>query len=265
MNKNSISNVLCAAAALLLLFVAAACSGSDKDEAVLAEKSSDLNVELLQTANTSPDFLKSLSCEYAAPNLLVNVKLDNDINPELYSQALVEYVLANYIRSNSGELMDAIVNGINHTHGSLSITVSNVNEEAKEFTVGHARLVQLVQKKNSELNFNDVKENVLHLLELECAPMAQEIKAESCTFALANGFAQYTFTFATAAKFANQTQGSILGHYLPIVKQQYESYGSCSYLVLDVLKSLQIDGYRFVYTDADESKKISSALPWKML
>lgn len=248
-----------------LTFVLAACSGNSKEEAILADKCSELNMQFMHLAKGAPDFIESLACEYAAPNLLVNLKLDSDINPDEYSQALVEYVVANYIRSNAGQMMDAIVNGINRTKGSLSITVTNSNMEAKEFTIGHARLVQLVQKKNSELNFNDVKENVVRLLEMDCKEYMGPVDATSCTFAMANGFAQYTLTFKNAQAFGNQTTGTILGRYIPVMQKQYARYGAASSLVIDVLKSLQIDGYRFVYTDEKETKKISSALPWKLL
>lgn len=250
---------------LAVALVLGACSGNSKEEAALAEKNTQLNVEFMQLAKGSPDFIQSMSSEYAAPNLLVNLKLDSDINPEEYSQALVEYVVANYIRTNAGELMDAIVNGISRTKGSLSITITNVNGEAKEYNIGHARLVQLVQKKNSELNFNDVKENVMKLLEKKCAEYVEPANATGCTFAMANGFAQYTLTFKNTQAFANQTPGTMLGRYIPVVQKQYAEYGAASGLVLDVLKSLQIDGYRFVFTDADESKKVSSAIPWKLL
>ncbi len=250
-------------AALSLAITLSSCGGTSKAETELAAKATDLNMEFLQLAKGSPDFIESMSCEYSAPNLLINTKLNTDLKPEMFSQALVEYVVANYIRSNAGALMDGIVNGINLTKGSISITITNVNEEAKEYTIGHARLVQLVQKKNSELNFNDVKQNVVKIMETECAKYADDVKAESCTFALANGFAQYTITFKNASAFSNQTQGSVLGRYIKVLKEQYQTYGAASYLVIDILKSLQLDGYRFVYTDPEGTAKISSPVAWK--
>ena len=36
-------------------------------------------------------------------------------------------------------------------------------------------------------------------------------------------------------------------------------------MIEELLRSLSIDGYRFIYTDKNETKPLSAAIPWRLI
>ena len=90
-------------------------------------------------------------------------------------------------------------------------------------------------------------------------------KAENAEFAFEAGFAQYELVFANASAYSNLTQDSLRGRYQNVLRAQYDSYGECRGLIEGVLESLGIEGYRFVYTDKNDTKTLKAALPWRII
>lgn len=64
--------------------------------------------------------------------------------------------------------------------------------------------------------------------------------------------------------YANLTQDSLRGRYQGILRAQFDVYGACAPMAYELVKSLGIEGYRFVY-EADGGKTLKAALPWRII
>lgn len=222
--------------------------------------------ELAPLAADSPMYLDSIRARYADKTLTVAVAFaDPEVNPDEYSQALVEYAVAQYIKAHPGVGLDAVLNGLSDEQGTLDIVLTGRSGNSRTYTIGARRLKQLYRQRPMELNFNEVKTNVSSIMAARCNSYRLAVNATDATFAIDGGFAQYTLTFASASALSNQTQGTILGRYLPGLREHYENYGACRPMVEELLRSLGIDGYRFVYTTAEGEPSLRVAAPWRSL
>lgn len=147
----------------------------------------------------------------------------------------------------------------------MKITLSAPGQSSREYTVSSLRLKQLVTLKNSELNFAEVRSAVIDMLAKRCGAYREAVNAQDASFDYSGKFAQYTLVFKDARAFANQNPGTMQGRYRKVLREQYEMYGECRTFVEDLLKSLQFDGYRFVYTDAAGNKEIKAAIAWRYI
>lgn len=240
------------------------CGQASKEPSALIAQSERLEGELGSLAENSPMFLQGTDVDYADGVLSIGISFsDPGINVAGISDALVQYVLAQYMKSHTGKDLDEVVNTLNKEKGSMKITLTGADGQSKEFSVAAPRLVKLIKLKPSELNFNEVKENVVEILASRCEALKEKYQAENVEFEIASSFAQYTFTFQRPTAYAQLTQASLRGRYLKVLQEQYENYGSCSYMIQDLLKSLKIDGYRYIYTS--NGNELSAAVPWSML
>lgn len=251
------------ATALISVLLFGACSKAPSPLIAQAER---LQTELAPVATDSPMYLDSITVKYADAVLTVTIAFaDPAVNPDDYSQALVEYVVAQYLKSHPGADLDAVLNGLSEEEGSLDIVLAGRSGAPRTYTIGSRRLKQLFRLRPMELNFNEVKTNVSSIMAGRCNQYRLGVNAAETTFAIDGGFAQYTLTFASPSAFSNQSQGSIVGRYLPGLREQYESYGACRPMIEETLRSLGIDGYRFVYTTAEGEPSLRAAVPWRML
>ncbi len=63
-------------------------------------------------------FLAGTSAEYAAPNLNVSIEFaDTTVNVNSYTEALVQYVLAQYLKNHTGANLDAVINTLSAEKG----------------------------------------------------------------------------------------------------------------------------------------------------
>lgn len=244
-----------------------ACSGSSsKQSPVLEAQSFRLNTELGKLAQDSPEFLSDIAVNYAGDTLAVSVDFaDPSLKASDFSEPLVQYVIAQYLKAHPGKNLDELLNTLGETKGTMAVTVADVDGASVKYNLNSAQLKNLFKRKPMELGYNEVRAKVVAIMESRCEALKNEYKAESVEFTIAGGFAQYTFTFARPTAFASLNQASLRGRYLKPLQAQYESYGVCRPMVEEFLKSLSIDGYRYVYTDKAGSKKISAAIPWNMI
>jgi len=253
----------------MVLLVAAglgSCSKKSSGPSALIAQSERIDGELGKIAEESPMYLEDAGASYAEGVLSVNVVFaDPIVNVADYSRELVEYVVSTWLKSHPGADLDTTLNTLSSEQGSLKITLTGVDGASKDFTIASARLKKLLVLKPSELNFSAVKDNAALLMEARCSLYKDAYKAVEASFEFSTGFAQYTLVFESATQYSNLTQDSLRGRYQKALKDQYESYGACSLIICDVLKSLGIEGYRFVYESPnDRSKTLKAALPWRL-
>lgn len=242
------------------------CGGSKSSEpSALVSQSLRLNGELKTLAEESPMFLESIDVEYSDGVLGVSIAFsDATIETEDISEALVQFVLAQYLKNHTGANLDEILNTLSKEQGSLKITLTDVDSESREYTIGAARLKKLLTLKPMELNYSEVRTNVTDLLDERCEAYKEMYNAEEVEFEVLGGFAQYTLTFEKASTFAQLKQSQLTGRYQKVLQERYEEFGACRPMVEELLRSLSIDGYRYVYIDKNKTKTLSAALPWRL-
>ena len=251
---------------VVLMGLACACSSGSKEPSALIGQSERISAELNTLAEESPLFLGSADASYADGTLSVDLEFcDSIININNLSDVLIKYVLGQYMKGHTGEDLDETLNTLGKENGVLSLTLKDVYGNTAVLDLPSATLKKLVTTKQMELGYQEARVNVLDILDTRCASYAKAVNAESCEFKYQAGFAQYTLTFKSATYFSNQTPGSLAGRYLGILKPEYESFGACRPIIEELMTSLQIEGYRFVYTDSEGTKTIHTALPWRML
>lgn len=252
-------------AAVIAVMMTACGASNSKENETLAMQSQLLSAKLTALADNSPMFLQDAQAEYAADTLGVTIALaDETLSVSQISEPLVQYVVAQYMKANTGKNLDETVNALVKIKGMLAINLVDADGQSHKYDIPAARLVKLIKLKPMELNFSDVRANVLDILDARCNAYKEQYKAEACEFTVLGNFAQYTLTFARATAYAQLNQASLTGRYVKILKATYETYGACRPMVEELLRSLNIEGYRFIYTDPS-GKKITAGIPWKTL
>lgn len=254
-------------AGVLALAGLASCGGSKSSEpSVLVSHSLRLNGELKSMAEDSPMFLENIDVEYGEGILGVSIVFsDATLEVDDISEALVQYVLAQYLKSHTGVNLDEILNTLSKEDGKLKITLTDADGESREYIIAATRLKKLVTLKPMELNFSEVRTNVTDILDERCDAYKIAYNADDAEFEVFGGFAQYTLTFEKSTSYANLKQSQLTGRYLKVLQARYEEFGACRPMIEELLRSLSIDGYRFVYTDKKETKTLNAAIPWRLL
>lgn len=250
----------------MMLGLACACSSGSKEPSALISQSERIDQDLSQLAEDSPMFLADATASYADGTLSINLEFcDSIVHADQLSDVLIRYVLGQYMKAHTGENLDITLNTLGKEEGVLSLTIKDIYGQTKVLDLPSATVKKLVTTKQMELGYQDARVNVLDIMDTRCDRYKTAVNALSCEFKYNAGFAQYTLTFKNANAFANQTQGSLAGRYIAVLKPVYDDFGACRPMVEELLSSLQIEGYRFVYKDADDSKELHTALPWRML
>lgn len=252
--------------ASVMLFCACSGGNTKANEEAMASQAERINLDLGSLAEESPMFLSAASADYADKALSINLEFcDSIIKVDQISDVLIRYVLGQYMKNHAGENLDITLNTLGKLEGVMSITLKDIYGETKVLVLPSATLKKLVTSKQMELGYQDVRVNVFDIMETRCERYKKAVNAQSVEFKYAAGFAQYTFTFKNARAFANQTQGTLAGRYLGVLKPTFDNFGACRPILEELLSSLQIEGYRFVYMDDAETRKIHVSLPWRMI
>lgn len=250
----------------MMLGLACACSSASKEPSALISQSERIDQDLSQLAEDSPMFLADATASYADGTLSIYLEFcDSIIHADQLSDVLIRYVLGQYMKAHTGENLDITLNTLGKEEGVLSLTIKDIYGQTKVLDLPSATVKKLVTTKQMELGYQDARVNVLDIMDTRCDMYKAAVNALSCEFKYNAGFVQYTLTFKNANAFANQTPGSLAGRYIAALKPVYDDFGACRPMVEELLSSLQIEGYRFVYKDADDSKELHTALPWRML
>lgn len=252
-------------AAITIVLGMSACGTEKEDNALLEQNASAINTEMLATVQEVPN-IEALAMTYADKTLKVDVKLNcEDLKVAELRQPLVEYALAIYLKANTTTRLADIANALGRLEGNMVVTITDVDNESQSYTISHSRLKNLIRARLMELNFNEVKSNVTEIMEKATEGYKEAVNAAEAEFAVKTGFAQYTIKFNRAVEYRNFNQASLRGRYVNKLKPQYEAWGSFEPMVVELLTSLSIEGYRFVYTTTSDSNTINAAIPWRLL
>ena len=227
-----------------------------------------MNLDLAQMAEDNPMFLSEASADLDSVDNALNVNVafsDSVMDVDAITDQTIKYYTAMQLKANPGKELDDFLNTMSAEKTEFRLNLSDVYGHSRTCATDAAQLKQLFRLSPMQLNFIAVKDNVLALFERKCEFYRKAANARECSFTVSNGFAQYTLVFDRPTAFANLNQGSLKGRYLHFLQPIYEDMQAFRYPVEEMLKSLQIDGYRFVYkaAGAPDGEDLRVAIPWR--
>lgn len=262
MKLKGIILLVCAAVACAMFF---GCKSGKADQAVIEEYIVPLNTEYSSICASS-ELVSEAYVALEGNTLKATVHFGSDaVKVPQLTEALVQYGVAFWLKQHTGLRLDNILNALGRMQGSLELTLSDVDNNSRTYTISSSRLKQLVRLRPMELNFNEVKGAISDIMSDRCANLRADTRG--CTevvFALDGGFAQYTLTFGRPSDIASCTQGSLARIYVNMLKPEYEAMGDLRPYVQSILESLQIEGYRFIYS-AGADNTVRTVISWRML
>ncbi len=253
-----------AAASIFLALTLGSCSGGDKGPSPLEKQAERISLDLASEVEANPMLLTSAEAGYSDGNLVYKVAFcDSVICVKDYSEALIQYFVAQEIKKRPGKDLDEILNTLSKEQGSLELQLSDVYGDSRTYSISASRLKQLFKQSPMQLNFQEVKANVQQILASRAMYYRDKANATDASFAFQSGFATYTLVFPKASAYSHLKQASLAGRYVALLKPRYESLGSLRQPIEEMLTSLQIEGYRFVYTTSDNKNELRAAIPWR--
>lgn len=258
MLKHQFRNIL-----ICLMVVALAACGGNKEAETLIAQSERVNGELQAAVQANPGLMSRASASYADSAFNVDVVFaDSIINVADLSQPLVEYFLSERIKASAGKNLDDIVNALARLSQPLRLSLTDVYGATRSYDLSAATLKTLYRTPRSQLNINEVKQQVISILADQSFRLVTP-GVQKVDFSLANGFATYTIVYDNAHSYSGLTVGNLKARYLKVLKPRYAAFGILSTDIIDMDKSLGIDGYRFVLTTPAGNSEIKSTLPWR--
>lgn len=250
---------------MLVMAICGACTTKSSGPSPLESQAVRLQAEFNKIAEGAPMLLDSVGVHYADGTLAVNIAYDADgVLPSDFNDALVQFVVAKYMKEHTGANLDEILNTLSKEEGKLALTLIADNQSAT-FDIPAARLINLLKLKPMEMNYSEARSALSNIMSGRCAFLAEDAKAESADFTIVGGFAQYTLTFANASSYKQLKQSQLAGRYVAKLTAIYADYGDCRPFIEDLLKSFDIEGYRFIYTDNSDKNTLKAAVLWKMI
>lgn len=237
---------------------------SGSEEAILSRQASRIDSIAIADAAANPDFVKSANATYADKTIEINVAFaDSAINVTNYTQSVINYFTAEQLKAHADKNLEETVNALAHIEGGIRLELNDVYGNNADFNFTANELKFLIKSQRSRINFAEAKQNVIDLM----AGAADKFGCEGASaidFDLTTGFATYTVTFPSAKSYANLTVGNLKARYMPMLSKRYASFGNYKDAIYDMLKSLGIEGYRIVYTTADNNApELKAAIPWR--
>lgn len=253
-----------------LLMIAGLCScGTQSGESPLMPVAQKLDMELAQMGEDNVLFLGKTQALYEpeAKEFKVTIEyVDSLVDVQQISEAMMQFYTAMQLKNSPGTQLDTFLNTMSKEEGNFKLEVSDVYGHSRTYTMSGARLKQLFKLPPMQLDFQDVKANVVEILASRCPDYMKAVNAADATFEISGGFATYTLSFEKATAFSNMTQGSLKGRYLHVLQPRYEAMGQFAPEIQEFLKTLGIEGYRFVYKTIDgKGKDLKVAIPWRDL
>lgn len=248
-----------------VLALCAGCSSKSSEPSPLESQAVRLQAEMNKIAEGAPMLLDSIGVHYADGTLAVNIAYDADgVLPSDFNDALVQFIVAKYMKEHKGANLDEILNTLSKEEGKLALTLIS-DGKSSTFDIPAGRLINLLKLKPMEMGFSEARSALSTIMSGRCALIAEDAKAENADFTISGGFAQYTLTFANASTYKQLKQSQLAGRYVAKLTAIYADYGDCRPFIEDLLKSFDIEGYRFIYTDNSDKNTLKAAVLWKMI
>lgn len=191
----------------------------------------------------------------------VTVK-DSMVNASLIGDELMDYFIAQVIKTAPADVVNGVIKAVEGTEGSVRLMLTDMYGNDREFSFTGETLRHLYKAKGSQLNAPRVKEQVCALLQ---PVLAANAGADHVDLTVSKGFLTYEVVFASDKVFRDSGQGLLTRLYLEPIKAQYASLGALEQPVVDMFKSLGIDGVTVIYKALNGDKEIRQGFPWRIV
>ncbi len=248
------SSIISFMAAGIMACAVSACGGG-KEAETLMRQAERVNSELATTARQDPALFAKAGAEYADSAFSINIVFaDSMLQVADYSQALVEYFLSDEIKSRAGADLDEIVNTLAKVKEPMRLSLTDVYGTSRSYDMTASTLRTLFKTQRSQLQLPQVRSEVLGIL-----------AGRAFRFAVGPGVqkATYTIIYDNAKAYSGLNVANLKARYLKLLKPIYKSYGQLAGAVVDMDKSLGIDGYRFILTTPAGDSELKATLPWR--
>ena len=247
-----------------VLAVAMAACGSDDSAEKLQAQAQRVDAELKSEVAAAPQLFAQASAQYADSAFTIRLALaDSLMHVSDYSQAMVEYFLSDEIKARAGKDLDEVVNTLAHTKEPMRICLTDVYGTSKCYDLPAATLRTLYKTQRSQLQLPEVRSQVLEILAGRSFRFAQGGSVQKVDFALASSFATYTVVYDSPKAYSGLNVANLKARYLKMLKPMYAAYGPLAPAVVEMNRSLGIDGYRFILTTPSGDSELKATLPWK--
>jgi len=102
-----------------------------------------------------------------------------------------------------------LINALSAIDGTYTLNLADVYGTDRDFEFTASQLKRLLNTPRAQLNYNEVKAQVVQLMSNAAAAMRVAEKAENVVFDLTSGFATYTVTFANDKNYANMSSANL--------------------------------------------------------
>lgn len=237
----------------------------------------DSQAEKLARLDAAAAALDSVLSECGAPvtdvkavandaDVLLSVAVkDSVVNASLVGAELMDYFVAQQLKSMSKDVVNSVTKAIEGTQGAVKLTLTDMYGTSAEFSFTGESVRHLYKAKGSELNAPRVKEQVCALFEPALPNAAARIGADHVELGVDKGFLTYTVVFPSDKAFRDSGQGLLTRLYMKPFQDQYAALGCLEAPVVDLLKSLKIDGVCVIYKALNGDKEIRQSFPWRIV
>lgn len=264
--KSLFKKMRVAAVSLLAVAALASCgkSQAEKEDAV---KDAAVAVDsVLRTWKSPGGGLTAVEASASGANMAVKLGLgDSLVRVDLLDAGLLDFFVAQQLKGASPDVINQTVKALEGTSGQLDLTISDLHGGSKTFTYTPDNIRFLIKAKASDLNPARVKTDLCTLLTPALPVPATYRESKSVELTVDKGFLTYTVTFPTDSRFAGSKQGMLTGIYAQPLKAQYLALGALRDPIVEMMKSLGIDGIKVVYKAANSDKDLTLAFPWRII
>ncbi|MDE6270965.1 MAG: hypothetical protein K2M12_08965 [Muribaculaceae bacterium] len=256
------TSILGVAAASMLTLI---CScGGNKDGEILEKQATRINNELTADAASNPGVFAEARATYGDSALNVNIVFaDSIFNVADYSQELVEFFLADEIKSAAGEDLDETVNTLAKTKEPLRLTLTDVYGTTRSYDLPAVTLRTLFKTQRSQLHLPEVRTQVMSILADRSFQFAVGEGVQKADCELKSSFVTYTIVYDNAKAYSRLNVANLKARYLKLLKPIYKAYGPLANPIVEMDRSLGIDGYRFILTTPSGDSELKCTLPWR--
>lgn len=253
-----------AAVAVAAIFSLASCGDSKADKLQNLQSAAEAVDSLLKPYAEAPSPVKAIDVTVAEPDIKVNVTFsDSLISVPVLGDALLDYFVAQQLKSAPGDVVKQVVSALKENSGSVVLSITDGNESAAPCSYSAESISHLLKAKTSQLNAPRVKQQLCAAMSAGLPVATSYAGADNVQAAVQKSFLEYTVTWPSEKAYAGWRQGSLTRIYLTPFHDAFESLGVLNEPFVEMLKSLGIDGVKVTYAALNSDKTLSQAFPWR--
>jgi plasmid maintenance system antidote protein VapI len=249
------------------LIALAVCScGTAKENDALTAQADRVSTILEHDVELNPNFLASAYAEFADKEFTIYIVFEDErVKLSDYTDAFIEYFVAEELKNNAGDDLAEIVNSLAKIDGKMVLQLSDSYGTTRSFDFSVQQIKYLARTPRTKLNFNEVKAQALQLMADSWVDVRKAHNADDVTFEVITGFATYTVLFNDDKPYQNLTSANLKDRVLKAIEPEYDRFGTFKPIVIEMFRSFGIDGYRYIYTNKVNDKSIKTVVSWREL